>query len=82
MPSYTYRCTACPATDTRLGALDDHQALCLACGGVMVREDLDVLAPYFELHPDCPWCVGPTPEGASPISHKICARHARELREG
>jgi hypothetical protein len=81
MPLYEYACVDCKAQDQRVAGLDDHTALCLSCGGIMLRLDEDLFTPYF-LSPDCPWCIGPTPAGQPPKSHKICDRHALELREG
>ncbi len=39
MPLYNYQCPDCGAHDQRLGGLDDHLALCLDCGGLMLRLD-------------------------------------------
>ena len=47
MPLYVYRCLGCNDWDQQLAGLDDHTALCTACGGLMLREDQDVFRPYF-----------------------------------
>lgn len=33
--------------DKRIAGLDDHTALCIRCGGVMLRQDEDVFMAYF-----------------------------------
>jgi len=82
MPVYEYQCVDCQIRDQRIAGLDDHTALCLACGSLMLRQDADLFGPYFEISDDCPWCTGPTPADQPRRSHRICARHAAELREG
>lgn len=48
MPLYAYRCLDCAGQDIRVAGLDDHTALCIQCGGVMLRRDADVFGAYFE----------------------------------
>lgn len=48
MPLYEYQCVDCRVQDTRIAGLDDHTALCMRCGGVMLRRDEDLFGPYFE----------------------------------
>ena len=48
MPLYNYRCVDCGADDCRIAGLDDHVAVCVDCGGMMLRTDDDLFAPYFE----------------------------------
>lgn len=48
MPIYDYQCVDCGAREQRVAGLDDHTALCVACGGLMLRLDVDVFRPYFE----------------------------------
>jgi predicted nucleic acid-binding Zn ribbon protein len=48
MPIYNYRCGDWSEREPRIAALDDHTALCVACGGLMLRLDVDVFQPYFE----------------------------------
>jgi predicted nucleic acid-binding Zn ribbon protein len=48
MPLYEYRCLDCPCQDKRVAGLDDHTALCIKCGGVMLRQDEDVFLAYFD----------------------------------
>ena len=47
MPAYNYHCVACGAADLRIAGLDDHVAVCVDCGGMMLRTDDDLFAPYF-----------------------------------
>ena len=47
MPAYNYRCVDCGTDDCRIGGLDDHVAVCVACGGMMLRTDDDLFTPYF-----------------------------------
>jgi len=47
MPAYNYRCVACGAADLRIAGLDDHVAVCVDCGGMMLRTDDDLFASYF-----------------------------------
>jgi putative FmdB family regulatory protein len=39
MPLYEYQCVDCGQCDQRVAGLDDHFALCVACGGLMARLD-------------------------------------------
>jgi len=48
MPAYNYWCVDCGVDDIRIAGLDDHLAVCVACGGMMLRTDDDLFAPYFE----------------------------------
>jgi len=48
MPIYEYQCAECGGRDQRVAGLDDATALCVSCGGLMLRLDEDVFAPYFE----------------------------------
>ena len=48
MPIYEYQCLDCGSRDQRVAGLDDHTALCIQCGGMMLRLDEDVFHPYFE----------------------------------
>jgi predicted nucleic acid-binding Zn ribbon protein len=32
MPAYRYQCVQCQAQEIRIGGLDDHVAICIACG--------------------------------------------------
>ena len=48
MPIYEYQCLDCGGQDQRVSGLDDHTALCIQCGGMMLRLDEDVFHPYFE----------------------------------
>ena len=48
MPLNKYRCLDCPCRDKRVAGLDDHTALCIQCGGVMLRQDEDVFLAYFD----------------------------------
>lgn len=75
MPLYDYQCVDCRTRDQRLGALDDHTALCLACGGLMLRLDQDLFDGYFKPKANCPWCQ--PHEGTS----EICLRHAADLKD-
>ena len=47
MPLYEYQSMDCTATDQRIAGLDDHTALCVACGGLMLRLEGDLFTPYF-----------------------------------
>jgi putative FmdB family regulatory protein len=52
MPLYNYKCLDCHATDQRLAGLDDATALCVKCGGLMLRLD----DPFIHLWDDIlPW---------------------------
>lgn len=48
MPLYEYQCVDCRVQDALIAGLDDHAALCIRCGGVMLRRDDDVFGPYFK----------------------------------
>ena len=48
MPIYEYQCVDCRVWDQRVAGLDDHTALCIQCGGLMLRLDEDVFCHYFE----------------------------------
>lgn len=53
MPLYEYHCVDCGVKDVLIAGLDDHAALCIRCGGVMLRRDEDVFGPYFEKDHAC-----------------------------
>ncbi len=48
MPIYEYQCVDCGGRDQRVAGLDDHTAMCVPCGGLMLRLDEDVFHAYFE----------------------------------
>jgi putative FmdB family regulatory protein len=48
MPIYGYQCVDCGFQDQRVAGLDDHTALCMQCGSLMLRLEEDVFRPYFE----------------------------------
>lgn len=48
MPIYEYQCVDCGRPDHRVAGLDDHTAICIHCGGLMLRLNEDVFQPYFE----------------------------------
>ena len=48
MPIYDYHCVDCGGRDQRIAGLDDHTALCIQCGGLMLRLDEDVFQMYLE----------------------------------
>jgi putative FmdB family regulatory protein len=48
MPIYEYQCVDCSRPDHRVAGLDDNTAICMHCGGLMLRLDEDVFQPYFE----------------------------------
>jgi putative FmdB family regulatory protein len=48
MPLYEYQCVDCGSRDMRVAGVDDHTALCVQCGSLMLRLDEDVFQPYFE----------------------------------
>jgi putative FmdB family regulatory protein len=48
MPLYEYQCVDCGSQDQRVAGLDDNTAICVACGGLMLRLNEDVFQPYFE----------------------------------
>jgi hypothetical protein len=39
MPLYTYVCSNCRDVDQRIAGFDDHTALCVECGELMIRLD-------------------------------------------
>jgi putative FmdB family regulatory protein len=47
MPIYDYQCVDCGEQDKRVAGADDHTALCVACGGLMLRLDGDAWQGYF-----------------------------------
>jgi len=47
MPLYEYQCLDCGEGDRRLAGVDDHTALCVRGGGLMLRRDEDLFTPYF-----------------------------------
>jgi len=51
VPAYRYQCVHCQAQETRIGGVDDHCALCMDCGHLMLRLDLDFCGPYFAVQP-------------------------------
>jgi hypothetical protein len=48
MPIYGYQCLDCGGHDQRVAGLDDHTAICIDCGGLMLRLDEEIFWPYFE----------------------------------
>ncbi len=52
MPIYCYRCLDCGSWDQRVVGLDDETAVCIKCGGVMLRVAENILEPYFKEIPD------------------------------
>jgi|UniRef100_A0A7C3WRD3 putative FmdB family regulatory protein len=48
MPIYEYQCVDCGRPDQRVAGVDDHTAICIHCGGLMLRLNEDVFQPYFE----------------------------------
>ncbi len=48
MPLYDYQCVDCRGLDQRVAGLDDHTAICIQCGGLMLRLDEDVFQAYFQ----------------------------------
>jgi len=48
MPIYDYQCIDCHGQDQRVAGLDDHTAICIQCGGMMLRQDEDLFKPYFQ----------------------------------
>ncbi len=48
MPIYEYQCMDCGGRDNRVAGLDDHTALCIECGSLMLRLDEDIFQQYFE----------------------------------
>ena len=57
MPIYEYQCVDCTGRDQRVAGLDDHTALCAQCGGLMLRQDEDVLQPYFDNEENLPLVI-------------------------
>jgi len=49
MPIYEYQCVDCGCREQRVGGVDDATALCIKCGGLMLRLDDDLLSSYFPL---------------------------------
>jgi putative FmdB family regulatory protein len=47
MPIYDYQCVDCSEPDQRVGGVDDHTAICMECGGLMLRLNEDVWQEYF-----------------------------------
>jgi predicted nucleic acid-binding Zn ribbon protein len=47
MPLYPYECILCRQMNDRWAGVDDHRAVCHACGGLMLRRDTDLFGPYF-----------------------------------
>ena len=45
MPLYRYECVKCGVHDDRIGGVDDGAALCVLCGGVMLRLNKDIFKP-------------------------------------
>jgi putative FmdB family regulatory protein len=48
MPMYEYQCVDCSQREVRVAGLDDHVALCVECGGLMLRLDEDLFQAYFD----------------------------------
>lgn len=48
MPIFTYLCVDCHLKESRVAGLDDHTALCVGCGSLMLRLDEDLFKPYFQ----------------------------------
>ncbi len=55
MPIYEYQCVDCGGRDQRVAGLDDHTAMCVPCGGLMLRLDEDVFQAYFEERAEPAW---------------------------
>jgi hypothetical protein len=51
VPAYRYQCVHCQVQETRIGGEDDHCAMCVECGHLMLRLDLDYFGPYFSVQP-------------------------------
>ncbi len=47
MPAYNFQCVECGEKEKRIAGLDDHVAVCVTCGGLMIRTDEDLFEPYF-----------------------------------
>ncbi|MCL4500835.1 MAG: hypothetical protein M1438_03140 [Deltaproteobacteria bacterium] len=67
MPLFEYQCVDCQGRDQRVAGLDDHTAACAECGGLMLRLDEDVFAPY-----------GAT-EDRGPETETECTGHCQHL---
>lgn len=50
MPAYEYQCVDCGCREKRVAGLDDHTAVCIQCGSLMLRLDDDIFSPYFKDH--------------------------------
>lgn len=48
MPIFEYICGDCGAKDKRVAGIDDRFAICVSCGGLMIRLDEDVFKPDSE----------------------------------
>ncbi|OPX20208.1 MAG: hypothetical protein BZ151_05180 [Desulfobacca sp. 4484_104] len=48
MPAYEYQCINCLTKEVRFGGVDDKTAICMECGHLMLRVDVDVFRPYFD----------------------------------
>ena len=46
-PLYRYHCVECHESEPRVAGLDDHTALCIQCGSLMLRLNDDLFGPYF-----------------------------------
>lgn len=42
-----FKCVDCQTTDERIGAPFETTAICHECGGLMLRLDEDIFAPFF-----------------------------------
>ena len=51
MPAYRYQCVHCQLQEIRIGGVDDHCAVCMDCGQLMLRLDLDLFRPYYAAQP-------------------------------
>ena len=47
MPLYNYLCVDCGEEDPRIAGVDDYTALCVVCGGLMLRLDEDIWTPLW-----------------------------------
>lgn len=47
MPLYEYFCADCGESDHRIAGIDDKVALCVGCGGLMLRMDEDIWTPLW-----------------------------------
>jgi hypothetical protein len=48
MPAYHYQCVECQKREVRIGGVDDHLAICVCCGHLMLRLDHELFVPYFD----------------------------------